>query len=117
MMSSESAPENSSMQEDSPSVFSPILQLFIILVPTVANAFLLVYVLLGIVLEGDQHQVWAAEAAQAGLYVVLVAVGFSVLVLAGMKLLHATWRSPMGVVSLVQIGLATIFYLALLGLV
>lgn len=100
--------------EDAPSVFAPVLQLFIILTPTVANGFLLVYFLLGMVLEDKQLLAWVEEARIAGLYVCLAVWGFSLLVLVGIKLLGLSWRRPLAVVSWVQISIASILYVSIL---
>ena len=108
--------KNDNVAEAAPSVFAPVLQLFIILIPTVANGFLLVYFLLGMVLEDKQFLLWVEEARLAGLYVCLAIWGFSLLVLTGIKLLGLDWRRPLAVVSFVQIAIAGVMYLFILAI-
>lgn len=97
-----------------PPVLSPVLQLFALLIPTVANAFLLVYVLLGAVLEGRQKLRWDAEAPEVALYTAAGVVLFCTVLFAGHRMRGRPARHPLALVNLVQIGLAAVLLGAVL---
>ncbi len=102
------------MTERPPAVLSPVLHLFMILLPTVANSFLLVYVLLGLVLENEQHLRWSREALPVALYTAGGVAAFCALVFAGLRAAGRPARHPLAVVNLVQIALAAVLLLAVL---
>ena len=104
--------QQSAPQPEQPAVLSPVLHLFMLLIPTVANAFLLVYVLLGAVLEAEQKQRWVAEAVEVSFYTAGGVVAFCLLLFAGMRLAGRPTRHPLVLVNLVQIVLALAFLLA-----
>ena len=104
------------MSDDSPSALAPVLQLFMLLPPTVANAFLLVYVLLGVVLEGEQKLRWDAEAVEVALYIAGGVVVFCALLFALLRYHGRPARHPLAVANLVQIALAVLMLGAVLAL-
>lgn len=79
-----------------------------LLIPTVANAFLLVYALLGAVLEGQQKQRWISEAVGVSLYTAGGVITFCALLFAGLRLAGRPTRHPLVVVNLVQIAVAVL---------
>ena len=90
------------------SVLSPVLHLFMLLIPTVANAFLLVYALLGAVLEAEQKQRWVAEAVEVAVYTAGGVVVFCALLYALLRLARWPARHPLVLANLVQIALAAV---------
>lgn len=102
----------SAPQPEQPAVLSPVLHLFMLLIPTVANAFLLVYVLLGAVLEADQKQRWVAEAVEVSVYTAGGVTVFCLLLFAGLRMSGRPTRHPLVFVNLVQVGLALVLLLA-----
>ena len=90
--------------------------MFMLLIPTVANAFLLVYVLLGAVLEAEQKQRWVAEAVEVSLYTAGGIVAFCLLLFAGLRLTGWPTRHPLVFVNLVQIGVAVVLLIAVVVL-
>jgi len=104
------------MSDEQPAVLAPVLHLFMLLIPTVANAFLLVYVLLGIVLEGEQKQRWDVEALEVSLYIAGGVAAFCALLFAILRARGRPTRHPLALANLVQIGLAAILLVAVLWL-
>ena len=105
--------ESTRPQADQPAVLLPVLQLFMILAPTVANGFLMVYVLLGAVLEEPQKARWAAEALTVGIYTTAAIAGFC-----GLLFCYQRWRghaatNPLAIMHLVQIAIAVVLLIAL----
>ncbi|MDH3450775.1 MAG: hypothetical protein OEN20_00020 [Gammaproteobacteria bacterium] len=99
-------------QPEQPAVLSPVLHLFMLLIPTVANAFLLVYALLGAVLEAEQKQRWAAEALEVTLYIAGGVIAFCGLLFAVLRAAGWSTRHPLVLANLVQIAVAIVFLLA-----
>ncbi len=104
----------SSPEPEQPSVLSPVLHLFMLLIPTVANAFLLVYVLLGAVLEAEQKQRWVAEAVEVSLYTAGGVSAFCLLLFSALRVRGWPTRHPLVLVNIVQIGVAVALLLAVL---
>ena len=100
-------------RSDEPAVLSPVLHLFMLLIPTVANAFLLVYMLLGAVLEAQQKQRWIAEAIEVAWYTAGGVVAFCALLYAILRLARWPSRHPMVLANLVQITIAVVLLLAI----
>ncbi len=99
---------------EQPAVLSPVLHLFMVLIPTVANAFLLVYALLGVVLEGEQKQRWTAEAVEVAAYTAGGIAAFCLLLYLLLRAAGRPSRHPLVIANLVQAGLAAVLLLAVL---
>ncbi|MDH3715966.1 MAG: hypothetical protein OET44_19205 [Gammaproteobacteria bacterium] len=96
---------------DEPAVLSPVLHLFMLLIPTVANSFLLVYALLGAVLDAQQKQLWISEAIEVASYTAGGVMAFCALLYAALRLARWPSRHPMVLANLVQIAIAAVLLL------
>lgn len=96
-----------------PGVLSPVLHLFMVLIPTVANAFLLVYALLGAVLEAEQKQRWTAEAVEVAAYTAGGVAVFCTLLYVGLRAAGKPSRHPLVLANLVQTALAAVLLMAI----
>ena len=103
-------------QPDQPAVLTPVLHLFMLMIPTVANAFLLVYALLGAVLEAEQKQRWVAEAIEVAMYTAGGVVVFCALLYTALRFAKRPARHPLVLVNLVQIAVAITLLLTILVL-
>ncbi len=106
----------SSPRPEHPAVLSPVLHLFMLLIPTVANAFLLVYALLGAVLEAEQKARWVAEAVEVSLYTAGGIAAFCLLLFAALRALGWPARHPLALANLVQVGVAAALLVSILAL-
>jgi hypothetical protein len=95
-------------------VLSPVLHLFMLLIPTVANAFLLVYALLGAVLDAQQKQRWVAEAVEVAWYTAGGVVAFCALLYVALRLANWPPRHPLALANLVQIAIAVVLLVTVL---
>jgi hypothetical protein len=90
------------------------VQFFIYLLPVIPNSFLLVYWLLGLVLEGDDKIKWSNESAQVALGVGGTTLLFVALVLVVLRLRGVAMPHPLWLSSLIHLGLAVFLYVATL---
>lgn len=92
----------------------PVTQFALLLVPIVMNCFLLIYTVLGWVIEGRDKLNWTVEAGGVALWVGLGLTAFCVLVIAWVRLVGGAWRHPLVVSSF---GHAVLALLLAIGIV
>ena len=87
----------------------------LVLIPLVISGFLLVYTLVGGVLEGDGLQRWVSEARGVALPTVLVQIACCLGIVGYARYRGLPWRHLLNWMSLVNIALALILIVLVFG--